>query len=135
MTPEALAEALTAANLDGVTVTPSAARSVVVACGSARVRCHVIDDEWYVYATGQAPQTFYPTLPTLRGDIVDALAWSLSAEPMEPGAPETRAALRDGGMWGDVVRKHLTLRLEFLTAYKLSRGLRIEIAAALEVTP
>ena len=68
-------------------------------------------------------------------DIVDALAWSLSAEPMEPGAPETRAALRDGGMWGDVVRKHLTLRLEFLTAYKLSRGLRIEIAAALEVTP
>ena len=36
MTPEALAEALTAVNLDGVTIQPSAARSVVVACGSAR---------------------------------------------------------------------------------------------------
>ena len=135
MTPEALADALTAANLDGVIVQPSAARSVVVACGSARVRCHVIGGEWYVYAQGQPPHTFYPTPETLRTDIVDALAWSLSAEPLAPGAPETRAALRGGGMWGDVVRKHLTLRLEFLTAYNLSRGLRIEIAAALEVTP
>ena len=135
MTPEALTQALIAANLDGVTIAPSAARSVVVACGSARVRCHVIGGEWYVYAQGQPPHTFYPTSETLRADIVDALAWSLSSEPMEPGAPETRAALREGGMWSEVVRKHLTLRMEFLTAYNLSRGLRIEIAAALEVTP
>ena len=48
---------------------------------------------------------------------------------------ERIAALRDGGMWGDVVRKHLRARLEMLTAYNLNRGLRIEIAAALEVTP
>jgi len=135
MTPEALAEALTAANLDGVTIQPSAARSVVVTCGSARVRCHVIDGEWLAYAQGKPPRSFFPTMETLRPVLVDALAWSLTAEPMAPGAPETRAALRGGGMWGDVVRKHLSARLEMLTAYNLNRGLRIEIGAALGVTP
>ena len=134
MTPEALAEALTAANLDGVTVQSSTARSVVVACGSARVRCHVIGGEWYAYAQGKPPRSFFPTMETLRPVLVEALAWSLTAEPLAPAAPETRAALRDGGMWGDVVRKHLRARLEMLTAYNLNRGLRIEIAAALEVT-
>lgn len=135
MTAEELTATLTAANLDGVTITSSAARSVVIACGLARVRCHFIEGEWYAYAQGKPPRSFFPTTETLRPVLVDALAWSLSAEPMDPAAPETRAALRDGGMWGDVVRKHLTTRLEMLTAYNLNRSLRIAIAAALEVTP
>ncbi len=48
---------------------------------------------------------FWVRPETLRADLVEILAWSLNAVHPDPAAPETRAALRTPGLYGEVLRK------------------------------
>ncbi len=54
------------------------------------------------------------TAETLRADLVTILAWSLGRDELDPAAPETRAALRSPGLYGEVLRKHLEDRRDAL---------------------
>ena len=61
-------------------------------------------------AVARRAKTFRVTADTLRADLVEILAWSLNANHPDPAAPETRAALRSPGLYGEVLRRHLTDR-------------------------
>ena len=76
------------------------------------------------------------TADTLRADLVEILAWSLNAVHPDPAAPETHAALRTPGLYGEVLRRHLTDRRDVLKAldFPQHRPLVAALTAALKET-
>ena len=60
---------------------------------------------------------FWVRPETLRSDLVTILAWSLGRDDIDPAAPETRAALRTPGLYGEVLRRHLTDRRAALAIF------------------
>jgi hypothetical protein len=79
---------------------------------------------------------FWVRPETLRADLVEILAWSLNATHPDPAAPETRAALRSPGLYGEVLRKHLEDRRDALAAVDFPhlRPLVAALSAALKET-
>ena len=79
---------------------------------------------------------FWVRPETLRADLVEILAWSLNAVHPDPTAPETRAALRTPGLYGEVLRRHLTDRRDVLKAldFPQHRLLVAALTAALKET-
>ena len=79
---------------------------------------------------------FWVRPETLHTDLVEILAWSLNAVHPDPAAPETRAALRAPGLYGEVLRKHLTDRHDVLKAldFPQHRPLVAALSAALKET-
>jgi len=77
------------------------------------------DDLSGVFATAGRLKTkeFWVCPETLRVDLVEILAWSLCACQPNPSAPETRAALRSPGLYGEVLRRHLTNRRDALAIF------------------
>ena len=67
------------------------------------------DDLSGVFATAGRLKTkeFWVRPETLRADLIEILAWSLCACQPDPAAPETLAALRTPGLYGEVLRKFL----------------------------
>ena len=59
---------------------------------------------------------FWVRPETLRADLVEILAWSLNAVHPDPTAPETRA-LRSPGLYGEVLRRHLTDRRDAIAVF------------------
>ncbi len=82
------------------------------------------------------PKEFRVRPETLRADLVEILAWSLNATHPDPAAPETRAALRSPGLYGEVLRKHLEDRRDGLAAIDFPdlRPLVAALTAALKET-
>ena len=60
---------------------------------------------------------FWVRPETLHADLVEVLAWSLNAVHPDPAAPETRAALRSPGLYGEVLRTHLEDRRPALAIF------------------
>ncbi len=81
-----------------------------------------------VIAVARRAKVFRVEAETLHTDLVEILAWSLNAVHPDPAAPETRAALRTPGLYGEVLRKHLEDRRDVLAAVDLP-DLRLLVAA------
>ena len=75
------------------------------------------DDLGEVIAVARTAKVFRVEAETLRADLVEILAWSLCACHPDPAAPETRAALRSPGLYGEVLRRHLTDRRSALAFF------------------
>ena len=96
------------------------------------------DDLSGVFATAGRLKTkeFWVRPETLRADLVEILAWSLNANHPDPAAPETITALRTPGLYGEVLRRHLTDRRDVLKAldFPQHRPLVAALTAALKET-
>ena len=79
---------------------------------------------------------FWVRPETLHADLIEILAWSLNAVHPDPAAPETRAALRSPGLYGEVLRKHIEDRRDVLKAldFPEHRPLVAALTAALKET-
>ena len=55
----------------------------------------------------RAPHDARASFVRRHADLVEILAWSLCACQPDPSAPETRAALRSPGLYGEILRKFL----------------------------
>lgn len=75
------------------------------------------DDLGEVIAVARTTKLFRVEAETLRADIVEILAWSLCACHPDPAAPETIVALRSPGLYGEVLRLHLTNRRDALAIF------------------
>jgi len=75
------------------------------------------DDLGEVIAVARRAKVFRVEADTLHADLVEILAWSLNATHPDPAAPETRAALRSPGLYGEVLRRHLTNRRDALAIF------------------
>ena len=79
---------------------------------------------------------FWVRPETLRANLIEILAWSLNAVHPDPAAPETRVALCTPGLYGEVLRRHLTDRHDVLKAldFPQHRPLVAALSAALKET-
>ena len=148
MTPRAIAAALDADPIDGLThglgsgpesVPPEDGEDphLCLCVGLAEVCLYVnADDFGEVIAVARHAKTFRVAAKGLRADLVEILAWSLNAVHPDPAAPETRAALRSPGLYGEVLRRHLTDRRDVLKALAIPahRPLVAALTAALKET-
>ncbi len=148
MTPAAIAAHLGAHPIAGLThglgfgpeATPPAVGEepyLVLCAGRAEVCLYVnADDFGEVIAVARNAKVFRVEAKTLRADLIGILAWSLNANHPDPAAPETRAALRSPGLYGEVLRKHLQDRLDTLAAVDFPdlRPLVAALTAALKET-
>ena len=129
MTPGEIAAALTLAPIAGLThglgSGPESVPPVdgedpyLVLCAARAEVCLYVnaDDLGEVIAVARRAKVFRVTAETLRADIVEILAWSLNAVHPDPAAPETRAALRSPGLYGEVLRTHLEDRRPALAIF------------------
>ena len=88
--------------------------------GRAEVTIYLNHDDLNgVFAVaGRLPtKEFWVRPGTLRADLIEILAWSLNTCHPDPAAPETRAALRTPGLYGEVLRRHLTDRRDALAVF------------------
>ncbi len=83
---------------------------------NASLRIDVDDLGAVMVITNAQIESVRVTVETLRADLVTILAWSLGRDELDPAAPETRAALRSPGLYGEVLRRHLTDRRADLVA-------------------
>ena len=148
MTPREIAAALDAKPIDGLThglgsgpesVPPEDGEDphLCLCAGLAEVCLYVnADDFGEVIAVARRAKVFRVAKETLRADLVEILAWSLNAVHPDPAAPETRAALRSSGLYGEVLRRHLTDRRDVLKAldFPEHRPLVAALSAALETS-
>ena len=148
MTPREIAAALDAGPIAGLThglgsgpegVPPVDGEDpyLCLCAGRADVCLYVnADDLGEVIAIARHAKTFRVAAETLRTDLVEILAWSLNAIHPDPAAPETRAALRSPGLYGEVLRRHLTDRRDVLKALDFPdhRPLVAALSAALKET-
>ena len=148
MTPREIAAALDANPIAGLThglgsgpesVPPEDGEDphLCLCAGLAEVCLYVnADDFGEVIAVARRAKTFRVAAKTLRADLVEILAWSLNAVHPDPAAPETRAALRSPGLYGEVLRRHLTDRRDVLKAldFPAHRPLVAALSAALKET-
>jgi hypothetical protein len=144
MTPAAIAAHLDAAPIAGLTheigfgpeATPPAVGEepyLALCAGRAEVCLYVNADGFgEMIAVARRAKVFRVEAETLRADLVEILAWSLNAVHPDPSAPETRAALRSPGLYGEVLRKHLEDRRDTLAAVELYPDIVAAIDAALE---
>ena len=105
--------------------------------GMAEVCLYInADDFGEVIAVARHAKVFRVAKKTPRADLIEILAWSLNAWHPDPVAPETRAALRSPGLYGEVLRKHLEDRRDVLKALDLPqhRPLVAALSAALKET-
>ena len=129
MTPRLIAAALNADPIAGLThglgFGPESVPPVdgedpyLVLCAAHAEVCLYVnaDDLGEVIAVARRAKVFRVTAETLRADIVEILAWSLCACHPDPAAPETLAALRSPGLYGEVLRRHLTNRRDALAIF------------------
>ena len=148
MTPREIAAALDSNPIDGLThglgsgpesVPPEDGEDphLCLCAGRAEVCLYVnADDFGEVIAVARTAKTFRVAAKTLRADLVEILAWSLNACHPDPAAPETRAAMRSSGLYGEVLRRHLTDRRDVLKAldFPAHRPLVAALSAALKET-
>jgi hypothetical protein len=119
MTPRQIAAALDADPIAGLThglgsgpeATPpeDGEDPYLVLCAARAEVCLYVnaDDLGEVIAVARRAKVFRVTAETLHADLVEILAWSLCACQPDPSAPETRAALRSPGLYGEILRKFL----------------------------
>ena len=144
MTPRQIAAALDANPIAGLwhgldTVGRAAEPFLILGAGRANVDIYANADDLrgvFALAGRLKAKEFYVTAETLRADLVEILAWSLNAVHPDPAAPETRAALRTPGLYGEVLRKHLEDRRDVLKALDFPdyRSLVAALSAALKET-
>lgn len=144
MTPRAIAAALSAAPIDGLThgldtVGRDAEPFLILHAGRASVDIYLNHDDLSgVFAVAGQLRTkeFWVRPETLRADLVEILAWSLNATHPDPSAPETRAALRSPGLAGEILRRHLSGRRDALASldFPAYRPLVAALSAALETS-
>ncbi len=119
MTPRQIAAALDADPIAGLThgfgSGPESVPPVdgedpyLVLCAARAEVCLYVnaDDFGEVIAVARRAKVFRVTADTLHADLVEILAWSLCACQPDPSAPETLAALRSPGLYGEILRKFL----------------------------
>lgn len=144
MTPRAIADALSAATIDGLTHTLASARPdaepyLDLSCGAAVATIYADADDLsavLAIAGHLLPKSFHVTKRALRADLVEILSWSLNATHPDPAAPETRAALRAPGLASEILREHLNDRRAWLVAVDFPdhRPLVAALSAALRET-
>ena len=123
MTPRQIATALGGDPIAGLThgldtVGRAAEPFLILSAGRANVDIYAnADDLSGVFGVAGRLKTkeFWVRPETLRADLVEILAWSLNAVHPDPAAPETRAALRSPGLYGEVLRHHLSDRRDALS--------------------
>jgi len=129
MTPRQIAAALTADPIAGLThglgsgpeATPpeDGEDPYLCLCAARAEVCLYVnaDDLGEVIAVARRAKVFRVEADTLHADLVEILAWSLNATHPDPAASETRAALRIPGLYGEVLRRHLTNRRDALAIF------------------
>ena len=129
MTPRLIADHLDAVPIAGLThglgsgpeATPpeDGEDPYLVLCAARAEVCLYVnaDDLGEVIAVARRAKTFRVTADTLRANLIEILAWSLNAVHPDPSAPETRAALRTPGLYGEVLRTHLEDRRPALAIF------------------
>lgn len=140
MTPREIAAALDANPIAGLThgLNGGSADPYLSLCADRAVVCLYVnaDDLSGVFAVAGRLKTkeFWVHPETLRADLIEILAWSLNAVHPDPAVPETRAALRTPGLYGEVLRKHLEDRRDVLKDLDFPdyRPLVAALTAALE---
>lgn len=148
MTPREIASALNANPIAGLThglgsgpesVPPEDGEDPHLCLCAARAEvCLYVnaDDFGEVIAVARHAKVFRVAKETPHADLVEILAWSLNAWHPDPAAPETRAALRTPGLYGEVMRRHLEDRRDVLKAldFPEHRPLVAALSAALKET-